>query len=151
MKQNLQPGGQLDMLTKDELSDAMGHKFDVFLRDLYRGIDFMELTGNNPTALNPVSVALMESGYTWSLRMVSVQTTAACQVSVYPSENINVAPIATFATVANGTNFDGVYLWSSEAAVYKDQRSMTLLCSTGNVINFRFKGKQVPTEMQGKL
>jgi hypothetical protein len=151
MRQQVMPNGFLEIPSKQELSEAVGHHFSDFIRDFYRGVDYIEIQGNASGSSTFTTVSIGDSGYAWSVRLISVQCSAAAQISVYPGENTNVAPIATEATTLNGSNNEAVFWFSNESAVYKDQRVFTILASAGNILTYRIKAKQVPVEMQGKL
>jgi hypothetical protein len=82
MKQYIKAGGAIDLLTKSELDDSMGHHFNAAIRDLLRGVDYLQYSGNgNGTGTFSVPYA-PESGYSWSLKLVSVQLSAAGVLSV---------------------------------------------------------------------
>jgi hypothetical protein len=143
--------GYLDVLTKSELQETMGHNFDAAIRDLLRGVDYLQFSGvanDGNTFTIPNS---SESGYTWSVKLISAQLSGAGTLSVYPASNITVAPIATVASVTNGGNIEAVAKWSSNQAVFKDGRQFTLYCEAATILNYLLIVEQVPTEMQGKL
>lgn len=110
MKQDLGPLGQIDLLTDPELRESLGHHFTQQVREWYRGIDYLGFAGvGNGTGV--ITIPGPNQGYTWDLKLVSVQLAAAGQVSAYPGDNTNVAPLhtattSTFSgspTTANGT------------------------------------------------
>jgi hypothetical protein len=147
-KQDFGPLGVVDLLTDNELRATMGHHFDHMLRDWYRGLDFMGFAGvGNGTGTLTIPGA--DSGYSWSLKLLAAQLSASGNLSVYPSDGTNVAPIGTVASL--GTNNDCVIRWGSNQAVLKDQRNITLFAGAATIINWRLLVLQVPTEMQGKL
>jgi hypothetical protein len=150
MEQRLAAGGLLDLLTKDELSQAMGHNFDAAIRDIYRGIDYMTFTGNNPSAANgPFTIPYTpDSGYCWSVKLLGFTLSAAGNYGVFMGANTALAPVAIGTAGFQNT---GVVSWSSNQLVMKDQQSLTILGTAANVQNFIVVVKQVPTEMQGKL
>lgn len=148
-KQDLGPLGSVDLLTNSELRETMGHHFSSLVRDWYRGIDYMGVAGQG-NGTGQITLPLAEQGYTWNLKVVSAQLSAAGNLSVYPADGINVAPIGVVAAIANGANFDAVLTWSGDQAVLKDGRNLTLFSSV-TILNYRVMAKQVPTEMQGKL
>jgi hypothetical protein len=154
MQQQIVGGGYIDAVTKSELHDELGHKFDAFIRDLYRGKDYfaLALPVQNPAAQISIS-NLMYSGYSWSMKMVSLKLSnaTAVQVSVYLGENINVAPVANGLSVVNGTQNEFIFLWSSNQLVVKDQITLTFLASAGTITAYNIRAEQVPTVMQGKL
>lgn len=151
MRQQLTAGGYLDFLTKDELKETMGHSFDTAIRDLLRGVDYLQFVGQgNGTGQFTLPYA-PESGYTWSIKLVAAQLSAAGTLSIYPSSVITVAPIATVTAITNGTNIEAVQNFTSNVAVVKDSAGITLFSSAATILNYRIMVLQVPTEMQGKL
>lgn len=149
MKQALGPLGEVDFLTDRELRESLGHHFSQQIREWYRGIDYLGFAGQG-NGTGQITIPGADSGYTWDIKLVSAQLSAAGNLSIYPGDGINVAPIGTIAAIAVGANFDAVYRWSSEQAVFKDGRNFTLLSGV-TILNWRILVKQVPTEMQGKL
>jgi len=149
VKQTLGPLGQVDFLTDPELKATLGHHFDRVIRDWYRGIDYMGVAGQG-NGTGQITLPLADSGLTWNIKLIGVQLAAAGNLSVYPGDGINVAPIGVTAAVANGANFDAYLTWSGDQIVFKDQRNITLFSSV-TILNYRIMAKQVPTEMQGKL
>lgn len=149
-KQDLGPLGVVDLLTGSELKEAMGHNVSHQIREWYRGVDYMGAAGpGNGTGL--ITINPIDQGYTWSVRLVSVQLSAAGTLSVYPGDTNTVAPVGSQVAIANGGLFEVVYQWSSSTLVLKDGRNVTLYCGAANILNWRIMAKQVPTEMQGKL
>jgi len=150
MRQEIR-SGYLDVLTKSELQETMGHSVDGIVRDYLRGVDYLQFSGvanGGNTFTIPNS---SESGYTWSVKLISAQLSAAGELSIYPASSTNVAPIATVPTYTNGTNYEAVAKWSSNQAVFKDGRQFTLYSSAADILNYLLIVEQVPTEMQGKL
>jgi hypothetical protein len=149
--QYIRAGGALDILTKPELDDSMGHHFDAAIRDLLRGVDYLQFAGSAGN-VNTFSIPWTpESGYTWAVKLVSAQLSGAGVLSVYSGSNTNVAPIGSETAITNGPNVEAVITWSSNVAVLKDSRQITLFCSGATISNYLIMVKQVPTEMQGKL
>lgn len=149
MKQDLGPLGVVNMFTDDELRETLGHHFSALERSWYRGIDYMAVAGQG-NGTGQITLPIAEQGYTWNIKVVSAQLSAAGNLSVYPADGINVAPIGVVAAVANGANFDAVLTFSGDQIVLKDGRNLTLFSSV-NILNYRIMAKQVPTERQGKL
>lgn len=148
-KQDMGPLGTVDLLTNKELSETMGHHFDHAIRDWYRGLDYLQFAGNG-NGTNTITLPGSDSGYTWSYKLISAQLAAAGVLSIYPSDNVNVACVGTTTALTNGTNFDAVQTWSGNQVVLKDSRNLTLFASQ-IILNWRILVLQVPTEMQGKL
>lgn len=149
MQQKLAAGGYLDLLTKDELSQAMGHNFDDAIRDLLRGIDYLSFVGVATPNTGLFTIPYVpDQGYTWSVKLVAFTLSANAQPSVYLGSDTTQAPIAFpgFNTVAVAT-------FSANQVVIKDGTPITVFGAGGatSVLNYRLHVKQVPTEMQGKL
>jgi hypothetical protein len=151
MKQNIRAGGAIDLLTKQELSEAMGHQFDQAIRDFYRGVDYLSFTGTGNGTGQFTLPDSPQAGYVWSVKLISAQLSASGQLSMYLSENTQSPPIASIFSATNGTLFESIATWSSEQLVIKDGRVITLFCSTANILNWQLRVKQVPAEMQAKL
>lgn len=149
MKQSLGPIGEVDLLTAKEMREAMGHQFSMFTRDFYRGVDYLGFAG--VANASTVTIGGPDSGYIWSVKLVSAQLSVAGTLSLYPGDATNVAPFATIPGVTNGTNIEAVGTFTSNAVLLKDQRNMTLFFSAGTILNWRIQVKQVPAEMQAKL
>ena len=148
-KQELGPLGSVDLLTNSELKESLGHSMSHQIRETLRGIDYMGTAGpGNGTGL--ITVPCADSGYAWSVRLVSAQLAAAGTLSIYPGDTNTVAPVGNVVAIPNGTLFECVYLWSNQALVLKDARNLTLFSSV-TILNYRILARQVPAEMQGKL
>jgi hypothetical protein len=85
---------------------------------------------------------------TWAWSNASAP--AAPILSIYPSDNTNVACVGTTVSLANNGNYDAVQTWSGNQVVLKDSRNITLFSSVV-ILNWRILALAVPTEMQGKL
>lgn len=140
----------IDVLTRLDLESVMNSKMDSFIRDWFRGETFVEVNGNAPSPFTGTSfpIAGPDSGYSWSLKTLSVVISAAATVTVYFGDNVNTAPIATQTLTAAGA---AVFTWTSNVAVIKDQRFLTVNLSAGTPSAYKLTAKQVPTEMEGKL
>lgn len=149
MKQDLGMLGSVDMLTAGELRQELNSRFGSFIREWYRGEDFLAFYGTPNASL--VTIPGPDSGYVWSLKLASVQLSAAGALSVYPGESSNVAPLGVAASIVNGTNNEAVITWTSNVVVLKDQRAITLFAGSQTILSYRLTVKQVPAEMQGKL
>lgn len=153
MKQSLGPLGMVDILTDSELKESLGHNFSRMMREWYRGVDYLGFAGQG-NGSSQITIPGPGSGYSWSLKLASVQLSATGTLSVYPSDNLLVAPIGVASAVAQNnftTTFEAVVTWSSNQAVIKDGRNLTLFVGGAVIANWRLLVQQVPTEMQGKL
>ena len=149
MKQDLGPLGNVDMLTASELREELGHRFSTFIREWYRGEDYLSFFGTPNTTT--VTIPGPDSGYVWSLKLAAAQLSAAGALSVYPGEVTTVAPLGIASSVVNGGNNEAFITWTSNVVVLKDQRSLTLFAGSQTILSYRVNVKQVPAEMQGKL
>lgn len=139
----------LDLLTGDELRGHLKDTLASNLLQMYRGISYPSFTGLGGAAT--VAIPGPASGYAWSLRSLSVQCSAATPVSAYLGENATVAPIATGATSVNGGNNELVIMWATKTVILADERPITVVAGTGNILTWRLAVQQVPGEMTGKL
>ena len=149
-KQDMGPLGVIDLLTDKELRESMGHQFSHMVRDFYRGVDYLGFAGQGQ-GTSIVNVQGPASGYAWSLKLAAVQLSTSGALSVYPDERVNVAPLGTAISVANGGTNEAVITWTSNVVVVKDQRIITFLSNAATILSWRLMVKQVPTEMQAKL
>lgn len=145
MEQRLNANGILDLLTKDELSECMGHNFDAAIRDLYRGLDYLTFTGNAQAPSGSFTIPYVpQQGYTWSVKLLSYNLGSSVASTIVIGTDVTQAPVWSnaAATVVVAT-------WSSNQLVIKDGSPITIVAS--GVGNYRLGVLQVPTEMQGKL
>lgn len=141
----------VELLTADEVSHSMAHAFDAYLRERYRGIDYLEFTANGGGAAT-YTFQGPETGYVWSLKMVSVVLSASGSVLVFPGSSTGVAPLAAGAAQSIAGQFWFVTTWGSDSAIIKQGRAVTIqTSSTGGLGNLRIMAEQVPAEMIGKL
>jgi hypothetical protein len=153
MRQKLEPGGFLDFLTNEELKSTMGHSLDATIAKWYRGVDYLSFINLVPApAIGPFTIPqTAESGYCWSVKLVSFQLSAgATGVSLYVGSSNSPPPVAV-GTV--GTNNEVVFTFSANQLVMKDSQNLTVQAYGGGVqvLGWHLRVKQVPVEMQGKL
>ena len=149
----------IDVLTRAELDATLTNRFSSFIRDWYRGEDYLSFVGNG-SGINPFVIPYTaDSGYAWSIKMVSgVLTGQTGSVTVIVSVgdiNGTGIPIARVAAGGGGTG-DSAFVapFSSNQVVLKSQESINInLFGTtpGTVALYRLQVKQVPAEMIGKL
>lgn len=137
----------LDVLTRIELEESLTQGFEQAERARIRGIDYMEVNGNGNAAAN-VTVPGADSGYAWSLKIVSFVCSAACTANVYMGENANSAPIGTIVLTGAGP---AIFTYTSNIAIVRDARAVFLTVSAGGINAWKVIAKQVPNEMIGKL
>lgn len=141
----------LDLLTPGEHKQNLDDVFNRFLVDRYRGVDYLAFAGLGD-GKSTLQVPGPRSGYVWALQLVSVQCSAAItSLSVYFGENTTSAPVAYTGPVAGDATNQALYTWSRNAAILKDERSITLSVNAGIINSYRLHVKEVPNEMIGKL
>src|SRR3984957_7924549 len=119
MKQHLHSHlAPIDVLTRVELEETMTSKMDTYIRDLYRGVSYHEENGNGDGALK-IAIQGPESGYAWSVKIVSAQMTAiagtvpsqpAVPASTVAQQNTNNFPVTVVISggTATSTSVNGV-------------------------------------------
>lgn len=93
MKQQLGGIGVLDVLTKSELEDALGHKIDGILRDMYRGVKLMRIpisrvtatvvTFTLPSGIGGTEVPGPEQGHIWRIQRIVVASSSLTDTAKY--------------------------------------------------------------------
>jgi hypothetical protein len=141
----------IDVLTRMELEETLTKHNDMLVRDIFRGVGYHETNGNGDSAAI-VTVQGPESGYAWSIKIVSAQLTLTSDVlTVFLGDNTNSAPIATITPVTGlGGLFFSIGTFTSNTVVLKDARSITLASNSG-ILAYKIIAKQVPAEMVAKL
>lgn len=144
----------IDVLTRSELSEELHKAEEGRIREFYRGVDYHEINGNGDGAAFVV-VPGPESGYAWSVKIVSFTVgTASQQVYLYLGESNASSPIGTTtaSATANGNSYyAAVFVYTSNVVVLKDGRSLYIEAPSGAIYNWKVIAKQVPSEMIGKL
>jgi hypothetical protein len=139
----------IDVLTRLEMEEVTHKELSNAVRMHYLGVDYKEVNGNGDGAAI-VAIPGPESGYAWSLKIASITTLAADIFSLYLGENTIFPPIGNTPTIACVGGFCGVVTFTSNIAVVKDGRSITLATVNG-IQQYKILVKQVPAEMVGKL
>ena len=137
----------LDVLTRVELEESLHKGFEAAERARVRGIDYMEVNGNGNGATT-VTIPGPDSGYSWSVKIISVVISAGATVSAYLGENTLSAPIGQAVLTAAGA---AIFTYTSNIVIVRDTRSVTLSTSAGGINAWKLLVKQVPGEMIGKL
>jgi hypothetical protein len=104
----------IDVLTRAELDSTLTHRFDAFIRDWYRGEDYIEINGTQPAGSGDALLPGPESGFAWSLKLASAIadgssqnvpiTAPAFTAAGSFTQNANPFPVAV--TFTNGTGFN---------------------------------------------
>src|SRR5260370_34231387 len=84
----------IDILTRLELESTLNTRFDSFIRDWYRGEQYIEQNGSC-NGVTQFTIPGPDSGYAWSVKLVSVVVSAAATINFYAGDNTNNAPIAS--------------------------------------------------------
>lgn len=141
----------IDILTRVELEEVQHKGLENFFHQEYLGVSYREYNDNGGGVAQYTVDVSPDSGYAWSLKMVSVVLSAAGNVAVFLGDNINSAPIGGGASVAMGGLNVFNTTFTSNVVVMSDQRAITLLAATGVMGAIKLLAKQVPAEMVGKL
>jgi hypothetical protein len=92
MKQNLGPLGDVDMLTAKELHDSLGHHFDIFTREHFRGMKLIRMapirvtsTGGTITigSNTPGENNGPQQGYIWRISRLMVASSSIADTARY--------------------------------------------------------------------
>lgn len=138
----------IDVLTRIELEESLSKGFEQAERARVRGIDYMEVNTNGN---NAATLALNgpESGYAWSLKLISAVLSAAATLSVYLGEAPQAtAPIGVVTLSGAGA---AIVTYTSNIIIVRDARQITLVSSAGGIGAVKLIARQVPDEMIGKL
>ena len=150
--QRLTAGGYLDILTKDELKESLGHDINQEIRELYKGVDYLSFTGSAGGAVGSFTIPYApEAGYCWSLKLVSVQLAGISSVAYYIGTNPIGGAAIGVTTSSGGPNNDYPITFTSNVVVLKDGQQITVATNTTAINYYHMRVKQVPTVMQGKL
>jgi hypothetical protein len=145
----------IDVLTRIEMEEVMHKGLDAFVRDLYRGVDYLSFTGINTPAAQTLTIPGPDSGYAWSVKLLGLMISATnIEVAVFLGDNPNNAPVDNggSAPIAVNGAYPIVFKWTSNLVVVRDNQVITAVCSAGATIGaWRMFVKQVPNEMIGKL
>jgi hypothetical protein len=139
VKFKLDFGTEIDLLTKGELDQSLGHLSDQW-RAREVGVDYVTRY-NTGIAAAVFTVPGPEQGWAWSMEQLSAQLSAAGTISVFwdAQQTYLAAPVSN-----NGTN---VYVsWGSHQCVLKPGRTLTVVPSTGTITSLMFSAIQAPAE-----
>lgn len=119
----------IDVLTRLEMETVLHKGMENFFHQEYLGVSYREFNDNaNNVSQYAVDVS-PDSGYAWSLKMVSAILSAAGSLAAFLGDNTLTAPIGGGATaVMGGLNVVNI-TFTSNVVVMSDQRAITLLAS----------------------
>jgi len=137
-------GMEVDLLTKGELDQSLSEA-QASWHARAAGTDFITRT---QIGVDESSLQLPgpESGWAWSVKMVSAALSAAAVLSVWWDAQMTLpaAPPAASAT-------SGVISWGSDSLVLKPGRALYASTSTGTITSVLVAAWQIPAERLGLL
>lgn len=165
-KQKLSPGGELDLLTQDELEDTLKRLWDESQSGydrpatLWRDFNSTKLDANGNSgqagaANNPNSVNLFrgKAGQTIILHRLAIQAEGVTFGTAYNGGYLYLMRgerIIDFANLANG--FPILFLYTSNAPWYTDQETIQIYVSGGPAsTNLIVDAQGTLTGLEGKL
>jgi hypothetical protein len=110
-KQDMGPLGSVDLLTNKELHDTMGHHLDHYLREKYKGVDYMGLAGPG-NGTNTITLPGPDQGYAWSYKEISVQlapVSTSALATVYSAVGSRPNPVGSQSIVSITIAVAGFY------------------------------------------
>lgn len=139
----------IDILTRLEMEQVQRKGMEAFFHQEALGVSYKEINGN---AQGQASVTIdgPDSGYAWSLKLVSAVLSSSTDVlGIYLGDSTNTAPIGSVPANTLGSTFPAITTFTSNVVIVQDQRSITLLSAAINA--YKIIVKQVPGEMVVKL
>lgn len=140
----------IDILTRLEMEQVQRKGMEAFFHQEALGVSYKEYN-DNADGVAKFSIDGPDSGYAWSLKLVSFVTAAADDVAIFLGDNTNTAPIGGTTTAKIGGIFAGVVTFTSNVVIVQDNRVITLLADTSTISAVKVIAKQVPGEMVVKL
>lgn len=140
----------IDVLTRLEMEQIQRKSLDDFFHQEYLGVSYKEYNDNGG-GLAQYGISGPDSGYAWSLKLVSVVLSAAGNLAVFLGDNTQTAPVAGGPSVVMGGLNVANITFTSNSVIVQDNRSLTLLAVTGTIGAIKIIAKQVPAEMVAKL
>lgn len=136
-----------------ELAHVMRRELDAWEREQARTQKWVSEAQPNTTAGGIFTGILPESGYTWNLKLVSVQLSASATVQAFivssaPSSG-STPPrlISNFGAAATSQ----VTTWSSSQVYLRPDEGLYLLPSTGTINAWFVTAEQAAAERQAKV
>lgn len=168
MKQQL-AGYTFDMLTKQELEEALGHNIDSMLRDMYRGEKLMRMpiskitasaaTFTLPAQSGNTAVTGPDQGFIWRIQRVIVASSSLTDVAKY-TLYVGSDPTATDATHliegfgSTGQNVNAGFRPGNKAEwIFSGEQIYAAItaATAGNSYVMTGIVTEVPAEMIGKI
>lgn len=140
----------VDILTRLEMEQIQRKSMDEFFHQQALGVSYIERNGAESAAAS-VTIPGPDSGYAWSLKLVSVRLDAAGDAGIYLGDTTRTAAVGGGPTVLTDNKNLVVATFTSNVVVVKDGRNITIGAHTGNILQWKVIAKQVPAEMVAKL
>lgn len=147
MRQKLEPGGMLDMLTKQELMESLGHHFEGAQISALRGMKLMRMPRTTLTATgatgtigaNPGgNVPGPAQGYIWRIQRILVASNAITDVAKY-----------TLYAGSDTTATDGGHLIDAIVGGATPGQNVNVAFRPGNKSEWLFPGEQIYAALTG--
>lgn len=114
MKFKLTANSEIDLLTKDEMKDVL-REDSLFVADILTGGVRYRPVSQKFTSSGLITFTFQpNSGYSWSVRSISVQKPAAGNVLVYMDQ---IQPLSFVNTIADDTLNNNFYTYTSGSLV----------------------------------
>lgn len=143
----------VDILTRLEMEQIQRKGMEAYFHQEALGVSYMEKNGNGDNATT-VTIPGPDSGYSWSLKLVSAVMPAGTggtdEIGIYLGESASSAPVGGGSAVSRGQLATVITTFTSNVVVVQDGRSVTLLGTSG-IGAWKLIAKQVPSEMVAKL
>lgn len=140
----------VDILTRLEMEQIQRKSMDDFFHQQALGVSYKEYN-DNADGVAQYSVNGPDSGYAWSLKIVSAVLSAAGDLAIFLGDNTLTAPVGGGSSVLMGNLNVVTVTFTSNVVIVQDQRPITLLAHTGTIGAVKIIAKQVPAEMVAKL
>jgi hypothetical protein len=142
----------IDVITASEMEALQNNNNEQLIRAWYRGESFRTLVGAPSGApIDTVYLPGPSSGYAIALRLAAVNLSGPGQFCVYVGNTDRFPPIASIASVNNGSIDQALADWGSQEVVLRDQHDIIFQCIGSTITSYRLHWKEVPGEMVGKL
>lgn len=147
MRQQFVPNGMIDILTKDELKEALGHNLDTLQRDAYRGMKLMRMpiirtTVSATTGTVAASAGQTppgpDQGYIWRIQRVTIASNSLTDTAKY----VLYAGSDTTAT-------DAAHLLDAINGGATPGQNVNVAFRPGNKSEWLFPGEQIYAALTG--
>lgn len=133
MKFKLTANSEIDLLTKDEVQEVMNDQSRVLTDILTGGIRFRPVS-QKFTGSGPITFTFQpNSGYSWSVRSISVQKPAAAGMLVYMDQ---VQPLSFVNLIADDGANNNFYTYTSGSLVITPTGQLIVTASALNGVAY---------------